>query len=184
MPRSAQQRGRGITSSCASGFEVIMTGAVWMPAAGWTSNGWVFVMLMAGAAVGVGLGKTLIRAVSFFGPRFTDGLSTATGGTGPFSFARPGGFGNGCRSGEVFAGVIAGGRRAKIVGVSGAASAAGMGVIVGGRRIGVIGVRVGRTMRAVSRFSALGTEPACSGRGGSAIRTVSFFGSAMNDLRA
>jgi len=30
----------------------------------------------------------------------------------------------------------------------------------------------------------LGMEPACSGRGGSAILTVSFFGSAMGDQRA
>src|SRR2546423_4521424 len=78
-----------------------------------------------------------------------------------------------------------GGRRGKIVGLSAAASEAGDGVIFGGnRRIGVTGVRVGRTIRAVSRFSMVGAEPACSGRGGSAIRTVSFFGSAMDDQRA
>ena len=74
----------------------MMTGAAWTPAVGGcTSNGCVFVMLMAGALVGVGRGKTLIRAVSCFGPRFTPGLSTAAGGTGPFSVPIPGGFGNG-----------------------------------------------------------------------------------------
>src|ERR1700719_1147459 len=50
--------------------------------------------------------------------------------------------------------------------------------------MGVTGVRDGSTMRAVSRFTMLGAEAACSGRGGSAIRTVSFFGSAMCDQRA
>jgi hypothetical protein len=139
-------------------------------------------MLIAGAAVGVGRGKTLIRAVSFFGPRYVVGA--AAGETEALGFSTPGGFGSGVSSGEALVGVIVGGRRGKIVGVSADVSAAGIGVIFGGRRTGVIGVRVGRTMRAVSRFSALGTEPACSGRGGSAIRTVSFFGSAMNDQRA
>jgi hypothetical protein len=61
----------------------------------------------------------------------------------------------------------------------------GSGVIFGGKRlIGVTGVREGKTIRAVSRFAMLGPEPACSGRGGSAMRTVSFFGSAMSDQRA
>src|SRR5438477_3413237 len=132
-------------------------------------------MLMAGAGVAAGFGTMLVRAVSFFEPRWTDGLSVA--GMGAISSLSPGGFGSGWRSGEV-AGVIAGGRR-KIVGVSAVVSAAGSGVIVGGRRIGVTGVRVGRTMRVVSPLAMLGAEPACSGRGGSAIRTVSFFGSAM-----
>jgi hypothetical protein len=55
------------------------------------------------------------------------------------------------------------------------------GFIVGGdRRGGMAGVREGRTILAVSRFA----PPFCgscfvSGLGGSAIRTVSFFGSAM-----
>jgi hypothetical protein len=50
--------------------------------------------------------------------------------------------------------------------------------------MGVTGVRDGSTMRAVSRFAMLGAEAACSGRGGSAMRTVSFFVSAMGDQRA
>jgi hypothetical protein len=96
----------------------------------------------------------------------------------------PGGFGKGCRSGDEAGGVggVTGGRRGKTFGASVAVSEAGSGVVVGGgRRIGVMGVREGRTMRAVSRFSMLGAEPACDGRGGSAMRTVSFFGSAMSD---
>src|SRR5438270_9243348 len=155
---------------------------------GWTNSGCVFVMLIAGAGAGAGRGKTLIRAVSFFGPRLTDGAIElpAAGGTGrAASPSIPGGFGNGWRRAELLGGVVTGGRRGKTVNVSAAASAAGIDVIVGGnRRIGVTGVRVGRTMRVVSRFSTLGAEPACSGPAGSEIRTVSFFGSSMGGVCA
>ena len=169
-------------SSGASGLEVMMTGAGWTPiAGGLTSRGWVFVMLIAGAGVAAGFGRMLMRAVSFFGPRWIIGGSVA--GTGAFSTSPPGGFGRGWRSGDGSDGVIVGGRR-KIVGASAAGSAVGNGVIVGGRRIGVTGVRVGKTMRVVSALGIPGAVPAGSGRGGSAIRTVSFFGSAMNDQRA
>jgi hypothetical protein len=146
---------------------------------------------------GAGRGKTLIRAVSFFGPRFTDGAavtpSSRTGGTGRIAapgsafVSVPGGFGKGCKSGEEAgeAAAVTGGRRGKMFGASGVDSEEGSGVIFGGnRRIGVTGVREGRTIRAVSRFSMLGADAACSGRGGSAMRTVSFFGSAMSDQRA
>jgi hypothetical protein len=153
-------------------------------------------MLIAGAAVGVGRGKTLMRAVSFFGPRFTENavpFSSRAGGTGRIVAlgsalaSMPGGFGNGCKSGDEAdaAGVTMGGRRGKMVGASVVDSVEGSGVILGGnRRMGVTGVRDGRTMRAVSRFAMLGAEVACSGRGGSAMRTVSFFGSAMSSRRA
>src|ERR1700748_21194 len=102
-------------------------------------------MLMVGAGVAAGFGRILMRAVSFFGPRWTIGISV--GGTGAFTISPPAGFGSGWRSGEALEGVIVGGRR-KIVGASGVAvvSAAGSGVIFGGRRIGATGVRVGRTM--------------------------------------
>ena len=180
-----------MASTGASGFEVITTGATGVVPTGWINSGCVFVMLIAGAAVDAGRGRTLIRAVSFFGPRFTEGadmpFSSRAGGTGrtaapgPAFDSAPGGFGNGCRSGEE-AGGVTGGRRGKTFGASVADSEAGSEVVVGGgRRIGVMGVREGRTMRAVSRFSMLGAEPACAGRGGSAMRTVSFFGSAMSD---
>ena len=155
---------------------------------GCTNSGCVFVMLITGAGAGAGRGKTLIRAVSFFGPRLTDGAIElpAAGGTGrAASPSIPGGFGNGWSSGELLGVVVTGGRRGKTVDVSAAASAAGIGVIVGvNRRIGVTGVRVGRTIRAVSRFSPLGAEPACSGPAGSEIRTDSFFGSSMGGVCA
>src|SRR5256885_2750765 len=96
-------------------------------------------MLIAGAAVGVGLGKTLMRAVSFFGPRFTEGvigLSGLAAGTGRSAFVSgPGGLGNGWRSGDVLAGGTTGGRRGKNVGGSAVVSAAGNRVIVGGRPV-------------------------------------------------
>jgi hypothetical protein len=95
--------------------------------------------------------------------------------------------GNGCKRGEeaVETGGVIGGRRGKTVGAPVVDSEEGSGVILGGnRRIGVTGVREGKTIRAVSRFAMLGAEAACSGRGGSAMRTVSFFGSAMCDQRA
>ena len=181
-----------MASTGATGFDVITTGATGTEPVGWISSGCVFVMLTAGLATGAGRGKTLMRAVSFFGPRFTDGavvtLSSRAGGTGriaaPGSVSIPGGFGNGCNIGDEAgeAGGVTGGRRGKTLGASAADSAEGSGVIVGGnRRIGVTGVREGRTIRAVSRFATLGAEEACSGRGGSAMRTVSFFGSAMSE---
>src|SRR5438270_101155 len=133
---------------------------------GCTNSGCVFVMLIAAAGAGVGRGKTLIRAVSFFGPRLTDGAIElpAAGGTGRVaSPSIPEGFGNGWRRAELLGGVVTGGRRGKPVDVSAAASAAGIGVIVGGnRRIGVTGVRVGRTLRAVSRFSIGRDDPSGS----------------------
>ena len=181
-----------MASTGATGFDVITTGAVGMFPAGWIKSGCVLVMLIAGAAVGVGRGKTLIRAVSFFGPRCIDGaavtFSSRAGGTGRMGgfgaafVSMPGGFGNGWRRGEEAGETmgVTGGRRGKTFGGSAVDSEEGSGVILGGnRRIGVAGVREGRTIRAVSRFAMLGTEAACSGRGGSAMRTVSFFGSAM-----
>jgi hypothetical protein len=184
-----------MASTGATGLDVITTGATGADPVGWISSGCVLVMLIAGLATGVGRGKTLMRAVSCFGPRFTDGaavmLSSRAGGTGriaePGSVSIPGGFGNGCNSGDEAgeSGGVKGGRRGKMLGASAAGSAEGSGVIVGGnRRIGATGVREGRTIRAVSRFAILGAEATCSGRGGSAMRTVSFFGSAMGDQLA
>src|SRR6266404_5666690 len=88
-------------------------------------------------------------------------------------------------NGWVLVMLIVGVGRGKTVGASVVASDAGQGAIWGGnRRMGATGVRVGSTMRAVSRFMMLGATAVCSGRGGSAIRTVSFFGSAMSERRA
>jgi hypothetical protein len=120
-------------------------------------------------------------------------LSSRTGGTGRIAapgsafISAPGGFGRGCKSGEETGetGGVIGGRRGGTTGASVVDSEEGSGVIVGGsRRMGVTGVRDGSTIRAVSRFSMPGAEAACSGRGGSAMRTVSFFGSAMGEQRA
>lgn len=186
-----------MASARGSGLDVITTGAAGAEPAGWMSNGCVLVMLTAGAAAGAGRGRMLIRAVSFFGPRWGAApplLSSRMGAAGRNAEAGstlgsiPGGFGSGCRSGDTDAGGVAGGRRGKMRGASvdGPGSCEeGSGVILGGnRRIGVTGVRDGSTMRAVSRFAAPGGEPACSGRGGSAMRTVSFFGSAISESQA
>jgi hypothetical protein len=180
----------------ATGFDVITTGAIGRVPVGWINRGCVLVMLIAGAALGVGRGKTLMRAVSFFGPRCIEGaavtFSSWAGGTGRIAgfglafVSMPGGLGNGCKRGEEAGetGGVTGGRRGKTVGVSVIDSEEGSGVILGGnRRIGVMGVREGKTILAVSRFAMLGADAACSGRGGSAMRTVSFFGSAMRAIK-
>src|SRR5476649_1997506 len=91
----------------------------------------------------------------------------------------PGGFGQGRNSGE---GGATGGRRDEMTGASLAESGARVGgAIVGGtRRGGMTGAREGRAIRAVSRFSPPFWPPSFgAARGGRAMRTVSFFGSAM-----
>src|SRR5438067_5756159 len=107
MASNAQASERGMASTGATGFEVMMTGAG-TAALGVTKSGCVFVMLMAGAGA-AGRGNMLMRAVSFFGPRSIEAavaLSSLIGGTGRIAslasslFSVPGGFGNGCKSGE------------------------------------------------------------------------------------
>jgi hypothetical protein len=91
--------------------------------------------------------------------------------------------GKGFKSGEAAgeAGGAIGGRRRETVGGSAGESDDGVGAIFGGkRRNGATGVRDGRTIRAVSRWPPFEGDGDWSGRGGSAIRTVSFFGSAMS----
>jgi hypothetical protein len=154
-----------MASTVATGLDVITTGATGTEPVGWISSGCVLVMLIAGLATGAAVA-----------------LSSRAGGTGritaPESVAIPGGFGNGWNSGgeaDAASGVT-GGRRGKTLGASAPDSAEGNGVIFGGnRRIGVTGVREGKTIRAVSCFSTLGTAAACSGRGGSAMRTGFLF---------
>src|SRR5438067_1211278 len=65
MASNAQASERGMASTGATGFEVMMTGAG-TAALGVIKSGCVFVMLMAGAGA-AGRGKMLMRAVSFFG---------------------------------------------------------------------------------------------------------------------
>jgi hypothetical protein len=161
-------------------------------------------MFTAGLVSGTGLGRIVIRAVSFFGPGetpklpgFGSGVTLAGGAGGAGGGTKGGagggtkaggggaGFGKGCKTGDAADGCVVwtGGRRNEVNGVSGAGSAltgAGGVAAMGGRRGGRTGVREGRTIRAVSRLAS----PFCgstfgSGRGGSAMRTVSFFGSAI-----
>src|SRR5947207_5320513 len=84
MASNAQASERGMASTGATGFEVMMTGAG-TAALGVTNSGCVFVMLMAGAGA-AGRGKMLMRAVSFFRPRSIEkaavALSSLIGGTG------------------------------------------------------------------------------------------------------
>jgi hypothetical protein len=127
-----------MASTRGSGFEVMMTGAGGALPTERTSNGCVFVMLIAGAGVATGRGKMLMRAVSWFGPPLVEDAAGCSPGT---LASMPGGFGNGS-SKSLVAGIIFGGKRGT-------------------------GVRVGSTIRVVSRFSVLGAE------------TVSFFGSVM-----
>ena len=195
MATNPQASERGMASTGATGFEVITTGATGVVLAGWINSGCVLVMLIAGAAAPAGRGKTLMRAVSFLGPRCIEAagvtFSSRTGGTGRIAgfgaafVSTPGGLGNGCKRGEEAAeiGGVTGGRRGRMVGAP-VASEGGSGVILGGRRwTGVTGVREGKTIRAVSRFAMLEPEPACSVGAGRAMRTVSFFGSAMGGVK-
>jgi hypothetical protein len=98
---------------------------------------------MAGAGgPGVGRGRTLIRAVSFLGPRIAGGASAL--GLSGVEF-EPGG--------------VTGGRRGKTRGPSVVAAASIFwvtdGVMAGGNlRTGAIGVRAGSTIRVASRGAA------------------------------
>lgn len=149
------------------------------------------VMLIAGSAWGVGRGNTLIRAVSFLGPPFVDGgdpfsSRIGVGRSRPEEgdcCGGPGGFGNGCNKGdESFEeGEITGGRRSGKAEGSATCSLFATGAIFGGNRGPLTGARDGRTIRAVSRLASPDAAEACSGRGGRAMRTVSFFGSAMDE---
>jgi hypothetical protein len=154
-------------------------------------SGWVFVIFTAGFVSGTGFGRMVMRAVSFFGPGetpklpgFGSGVTLAGAGGGVGAGGGAAGLGKGCKTGDA-AGCVActGGRRNDVRGVSAAVSTlTGDGGVnaVGGRLGGRTGVREGRTIRAVSRLGS----PFCgssfgSGRGGKAMRTVSFFGSAI-----
>src|SRR2546423_7856567 len=140
MASNPQASERGMASTRATGFDVMTTGATGVLPVGWISSGCVLVMLMAGAATGAGRGKTLMRAVSFFGPRLTDGapitLSSRAGGTGriaaPGSVSIPGGFGNGCNTNE--AAGVSGGRPGQRPGASPGRFEEGKGGIFAGNR--------------------------------------------------
>src|SRR5947209_4629928 len=171
VPKSIQQSCREIVLVRARGREVMTTGAGWTPGAGWGRRGCVLVMSIAAPGCGIGRGRTLIRAGSLCGPPMllegagVGALSRIGVGQTRLIPSAPGGLGSGFNKGD---------------GIGADSGAASDVMSAGGRRMGVTGgVRDGRTIRAVSRFSADGIAPACSGRGGTAMRTVSFFGSAM-----
>jgi hypothetical protein len=68
-------------------------------------SGCVFVMFMAGAGAAAGRGRMLIRAVSFFGPRWIEGADAVCGSDGKDALdseliSGPAGLGKGCKSGE------------------------------------------------------------------------------------
>jgi hypothetical protein len=182
-PSKIQQSDLGMESNGSGALDVTMTGAVCTTGVGRMISGCVFVMFTAGLGTATGFGRTAMRAVSFFGPgeipaKFP-GAGALTRGAGSGAT----GFGSGWRTGEVeTCGACTGGRRNEVIGDSAAGSApvAGEGFIVGGnRRGGTTGVREGRTILAVSFAPPFCGSCLASGLGGSAMRTVSFFGSAM-----
>jgi len=193
-PSNPQQSGLEMESNGSRAVDAATTtGDAGITAAGRMISGCVFVIFTAGFVSGTGFGRIVMRAVSFFGPGetpklpgFGTGVTLAEGaGGGIGAKAGAAGFGKGCNMGDGGDGCVdwTGGRRNEVKGVSAAGSRlTGDGGVnaVGGRLGGRTGVREGRTIRAVSRLGS----PFCgssvgSGRGGSAMRTVSFFGSAI-----
>ena len=89
-----------------------MTGTDGTPVAGRIRSGCVFVMLTAGTGAAAGRGRMLIRAVSFLGPGWIEGADSFCGSAGRDSvdaldsefISGPGGFGNGCKSGDAATG--------------------------------------------------------------------------------
>jgi hypothetical protein len=95
-------------SNRSAGFGAMMTGNGCTALAGRIRSGCVFVMFMAGAGAAAGRGRMLIRAVSFFGPRWIEGTDAVcvSDGRGALDaldsefISSPAGFGKGCKSGE------------------------------------------------------------------------------------
>src|SRR5436190_17405282 len=127
-------------------------------------SGWVFFICTGAAGIDT-FGKTVMRAVSFFGP------GTAMRAVSFF----------GASGGPGIIGGAGAGPAPDPLGIKGAEDGGGMMGLVGGGgngdcaaggRGGPIGGRTGKLMRAVSRESP--PAPGGCGFGGSAIRTVSF----------
>ncbi len=126
------------------------------------------VATMTGAGCTVAAAGRVIGGCVFF-------VFTAGAGVGD-------GFGKACRTGEAATfGGNTGGRCDEMMGVP--VLTGDVGVIVGAdRRGGMAGVRDGRRIRAASCFAPSFWRPCVvSGLWGSAMRTVSFFGSSMTD---
>ena len=154
------------------------------------------VALDGATLTGAGFDRMVIRPVSFFGPGWTETaakFSDAAGASaGESKFAvvptsdetgvAPAGFDGGCRTGEAvtFDGNT-GGRCDETTGIP-ALTGDGWMIDGGDRRVGMTGVRDGRGIRAKSCFATSFWRPGViSDPWGSALRTVSFFGSAMTD---
>jgi hypothetical protein len=188
-PSNPQQSHLGVESNGSIAVDAATTtGAVCTIGAGRMMSGCVFVMFTAGLGAPAGFGRIAIRAVSFFGPGWIEAPLKFSEEAGSVAFGRASeaaDFGSGCNKGDVLeAGGCIGGRRNGITGDS-AEGAMPIGVVVGlivggSRRGGTAGVREGRTILAVSRVAPLFCGLCVvSGLGGSAMRIVSFFGSAM-----
>jgi hypothetical protein len=166
------------------------------------TSGCVFFICTVGAVFGLGSGRMVMCAVSFFGPGEVDGfgsgviagggvtltLGGAGGGTGfdingvvgVLDVGGAGGGGGGRNgSGSVIGDADIGDKGGGINGGSDGFGGAG-----GGRAATSLrGGRTGKLIRTVSR-AALAPGPGGAGRGGSVMRTVSFFGSCVSAMKA
>ena len=192
MPSNPQQNHPGMESTASIVLDgARMTGEV-CAIAGRLIRDCVFLTFSAGD----GSDRIVMRAVSFFGPGWTETpgkfLDAAGASAGESKFAvvpasdktglAPAGLGRGFRTGEAATfGGNTGGRCDEMMGVPVLMGVDG--VIVGGdRRDGMAGVRDGRRIGAVSCLASSFWKPGVvAGLWGSAMRTVSFFGSAMTD---
>ena len=81
MPSKPQQRDRGIKSSPCTGLDVTtVIGEAGAAPTGRMIKGCVLVMFTAGFGGTTGFGRTVMRAVSFFGPRPASAICASAGG--------------------------------------------------------------------------------------------------------
>ena len=161
-------------------------------------RGCVFFICTAPGLTG-GSGRTVIRAVSFFGPCPGGGTALGVGaaggvgkatlatGAGAEVAAAAGGDVFGLNTGGVGTGLAgAGGTGACAVGGRAAEPAGGAGGRIGPGRGGagapLPGGRAGILMRTVSRAAGCSPPGGLPGRGGKLMRTVSFFGSFVSAI--
>ena len=177
MPSNAQQSGIEIASTFAlASFGATVTGVTGAVAAGMLISGCVFFICTEPDALG-GSGRTVMRAVSFFGPGETDSVSVtgiaaalaAANGTDPPDGGRGVEVAVGCGGKNV------GGGRGELGGGGVAGADGGEAGRFG--TMPLAGGRDGRLIRTVSRLLAAASVGLGGTRGGSVIRTVSFFGS-------
>ncbi|MFL6516369.1 MAG: hypothetical protein ACJ8M1_15220 [Chthoniobacterales bacterium] len=197
MPGSEASTAATAGIDLAAGATVI--GLIGAAGSGIVLSGCVFFIWTAPSGLEGGSGRTVIRAVSFFGPAVEPGRFADTGADmgagGAFGSS---GAGAGAPAGAAVAvplavtglplnnggGVTAfdgaGGKGAWAIGGRAAPPAelgGRMGPGRGGSGAPLLGGRAGMLMRTVSRPGAPAPAAAPPGRGGRVIRTVSFFGS-------